>query len=512
MNPFRRIKDWFMNRFIDTGKIEDAFNVKIATTSDMSDLIQEWMDVYQGHPRWCGDGDDQVQKTLSVASTICTDLAQKALCELAITLNKNGDDKLFDDFVKDEILSSIREQVEYGLAGGSFIVRPYYDARMRRVSLSWYTADRFIPVEWAGKRCVSGIFVDQLIKSRNRINEYYTKLEFHKWKYNDDGVTGTEAISVKCFKSSISDDIGKEIALSDVPEWSDITPQAFLDIGQDSPLFVYAKNPFANNKAPNNKAGVSIFKDGLPHLEAIDRCWNALEWERDSADRKVFVDSDMMESVRDDDGRLRIKLGGRDKKLYSVMNAGGKVTNKFMDVFSPEIRQADYVAMIKAHLNLLCVAIHVDPGAYTFDENTGAVTATEIRTKNQKTFGTITDVQTYTLTPTLINIFKCVRTMQKAYGCPAFSYDMDVSIGYGDSILVDSDSEKENAKDEVQLGLRSKKSYLMEYRNLSEEDAEKELEQIRNESPVEMDYFGISDREGEENNEEEKDRKDDERK
>ena len=89
---------------------------------------------------------------------------------------------------------------------------------------------------------------------------------------------------------------------------------------------------------------------------------------------------------------------------------------------------------------------------------------------------------------------------------------MDVSIGYGDSILVDSDSEKENAKDEVQLGLRSKKSYLMEYRNLSEEDAEKELEQIRNESPVEMDYFGISDREGEENNEEEKDRKDDERK
>ena len=35
MNPFRRIKEWFMNRFVDTSKIENAFNVKLAVSSDM---------------------------------------------------------------------------------------------------------------------------------------------------------------------------------------------------------------------------------------------------------------------------------------------------------------------------------------------------------------------------------------------------------------------------------------------------------------------------------------------
>ncbi|MGP1507457.1 MAG: hypothetical protein ACTTJW_01065 [Sphaerochaeta sp.] len=499
MNPFRRIREWFMSRFIDTGKIENAFNVKIAASSDMGDLIQEWMDTYQGNPKWCGDNDGQVSDTLSVASIVCNDLAQKAVSELSITLTKNGDDRLFDNFVNDEIVSAIREQTEYGLAGGAFIVRPYYDARLKRVSLSWYTADRFIPVEWAGRRCVSGIFVDQIVKSKNNLNEYYTKLELHKWEYKEDGVRGAETISVKCFKSESSNDIGKEIQITDVQEWKDITTQAFLDIGQDFPLFVYAKTPFANNKSPNNKTGVSLFKDGLPHLEEIDRCWNSLRWERDFTEGKVFVDADMMEQKRDEDGRLRTKLSGRDKKMFHVMQAEGKVTNKFMDVFSPEIRQAEYVAMIKAHLSLFCMAIHVDPGAYIFDENTGAVTATEIRTKNQKTFGTLTDLQKNTLTPAIMEIFKCVRTMQKAYGCPAFDDDMDIAVGYGDSILVDSESEKENAKDEVQIGLRSKKSYLMEFRNMSEEDAEKELEQIKAETPVETDFFGLSGKEDEEN-------------
>jgi len=507
MNPFRRIKEWFMNRFVDTSKIENAFNVKLAVSSDMESLIQEWMDVYQGSPSWCGEGDKNVPSTLSVASTVCNDLAQKAVSELAITLNKNGDDELFDTFVQDEVISAIREQVEYGLAGGAFIIRPYYDANLKRITLSWYTADRFIPVEWAGRKCVSGIFIDQIVRSSDNRDEYYNKLEYHKWTYKNDGIRGMEDITVKCFKSDSSTELGKEIELTEVQEWANITPHAVLDIGQNTPLFVYAKNPFANNKSPNNKTGVSLFKDGLPHLEEIDRCWNALIWERDSSERKVFVDADMMESERDGEGYLRTKLSKRDKKLFQVMNAEGRVTNKFMDVYSPEIRQAEYVSMIKAHLSLFCMAIHVDPGAYIFDENTGAVTATEIRTKNQKTFGTITDVQKNTITPALTELFNCVRTMQMAYGCPAFSDNMDIAIAYGDSILVDSDSEKENAKDEVQIGLRSKKSYLMEFRNMSEEEAEQELEQIKDETPAETDFFGFRGNEDEEEEEESKKKK-----
>lgn len=484
MSLFGRLKEWFMSKF-DTHKLETAFGVKIATDMDMQALVESWLAIYQGRPAWVGDSNEQILQTLNVASTMCSDLACKAVSELEITDSTNNE--VFSQFVQDELLQQIRTEVEYAIASGAFICRPYYDTELGRITLSWYTADRFVPVDWSGKRCVSGIFIDQDVVNANYTKTYYTKLELQKWTFGKEGKGGSVDIKVKLYRSNSNTELGQEIPLSDYEKWSTITPSAHVD-DCPAPLFVYAGMPFANNKALNSHAGVSLYKDGIAQLEQIDRAWDDLNWELQASQKKVFVDEQMMETTRTSNGEIIPRLDSKEKRLFQVMDAQGAVS-KFMEEYSPAIRQADITATLKTNLSLLCSACGLDIGAYVYDEQAQAVTATEIRTKNQKTYQKICDIQRWTVAPAIEAIINAVRSLQQLYSVPAFP-ELELNISFGDSILIDADTDRQNAQRETQLGLRSKLSYLMEYRGLSEEDARKELSTITDETPEQVDFFG----------------------
>lgn len=471
---------------LDTNRIEKAFNIKIASDLDMNDLIEDWLKTYQGQPKWVGAGKDQLLHSLNVASTMCRDLSAKAVSEIEIADN-NKDNELFQQFVEDEVHQQIRQQLEYGLASGAFVCRPYYDPQTNRITLSWYTADRFIPVEWSGKRCVSGVFIDRDLVKKNEATTCWTKLELQKWTFGKDGVGGSVDITVKLFKSSSDTTIGEEVPLNSYEKWADITPTAHIE-DLTAPLFVYAPMPFANNKQFNSHTGVSLFKDGMSQLEHIDRCYDALNWELQSSEKKIFVDEQMVETVRTENGEIVPRMDSKDKRLYKVMDAQGAVA-KYMDIYAPDIRQADITATLKTQLSLLCSACGLDSGAYVYDEQAQAVTATEIRTKNQKTYQTICDIQRWTITPAINQIAVAVNALQELYEIPSIG-EVDVALGFGDSILVDAETDKQNAQREVQMNLRSKLNYLMEYRGLSEEEAKKELALIQSEQPEQVDFFG----------------------
>ena len=71
--------------------------------------------------------------------------------------------------------------------------------------------------------------------------------------------------------------------------------------------------------------------------------------------------------------------------------------------------------------------------------------------------------------------------MQILYDIDEFGEE-ELEVSFGDSILTDEDSVRDNAQKEVVSGLRSKLSYLMEYRGLTEEEARKEIDQMKEES------------------------------
>ena len=475
MNIFEKIKGFFMSRF-DKNRLEKIFNIKLSDADNMSELTDLWLRIYSGHAPWVGEGKEQVLNTLSMASVLCNDLAAKCVSELAM---QKTADKGLQDFWTQEIGREIRTQTEYALAGGAVAIRPYYNKTLNKVSLSWYTADRFIPLDWNESVPMSGIFIDRDVVTENGIPVYYTKLECHRWKYGKNGEKGGVSIEVKAFKSNSPAELTHSISLSDYPKWADITPYAEAS-GLERPLFVYMKTPFSNNKALNSNAGVSLYKDALPVLENIDRTYDSLCWELQSTQNKVFVDVSMVEVERKKNGDLVPRFDDKEKRLYKVMDAEGAV-NRYIDVYSPAIRQNDITQALKTQLSLLCSSVHLDSGSYVYEEASGAVTAREVTAKQQKTYQTICDMQTWCIGPAIKAVYLAVKQMQILYDIDEFGEE-DLEVSFGDSILTDEDSARENAQKEVVSGLRSKLSYLMDYRGLTEEEASAEIERMKLES------------------------------
>lgn len=477
MSIFHKIK-----AILAPQKVTSVFGLRAESSADMADEICAWRDIYKGQAYWVGEGKEQV-KSVGVATAIINDLATKCVSEITLT---EEPDTLLANFFEDEIQQQIRQQLEYALALGAVIVRPYYDAESNRIALSWYTADRFIPTQWSGKRCIGGVFVDYLVKEEGGQKAYYTKLESHKWRYGKDGVGGSVAIEVKAFKSSVGFGLEEEIGLAEVAEWANIPPmQEVNEIGH--PLFVYASTPFSNNKNLNSKQGVSIYKDAEAIIERIDRTWDNLAWELESSANKIFISQDVLDQEYDDDGRRFVLLDSKQRRLYQTMDA--PQSSNAIDIFSPQIRQADITAVLKTNISLLCSVMHLDSGAYVYEESGQAVTATEVTAKQQKTYQTICDIQQWLVTPLIKRTIDVVRVLQHLYGL-AMIPEQEIIVDYGDSILTDEETARQTAITEVTNGVRSKMSYLMEYRNMTEEEAQKEIALIEAEKPKTVDFFG----------------------
>lgn len=72
----------------------------------------------------------------------------------------------------------------------------------------------------------------------------------------------------------------------------------------------------------------------------------------------------------------------------------------------------------------------------------------------------------------------------------------EIIIAFDDSIIQDESTIKKEAREKVQEGLMSKKTYLVKYENMSEQEAEEELKRMKEENktvlPEGLDFYGGS--------------------
>lgn len=483
MGIFSRLKEWIMSKF-SPQTIEKNLGVKLLDMGDMPELVQTWGRMYQGNPPWLSDK----VTTLNLPTIICSDLAKKAIAELKVGASVNNgakEDELAKEFLKEAVLPFLRSQVEYSLAIGGIIMRPWYDQKAGKVRIGWYTAEQIIPLEWDNKKLSGAILIDQRNIVSNGVTTYYTKLEAHKFQEG-----GVYTITTRFFKSSSSADLGTQIpsAGTVIKQWDGIDTDVIIN-NLTAPLFVYMGTPWANNKLINNPTGCSIFKDAVQIIEELDKTWSTLNWEREGGEMRLFIDQSMLPSKLGDNGEIVYEVGDKaDRRLYRKLDVA-ESSKALLDPWAPELRINDLLTKLKSDLSLACMACHLDPGAYVYDSDKGAVTATEVRSKNQQTYGTIVDIQVQMIQPAVSQIVDAVRSVQQLYGIEAFADDVSLGFDWGDSILVDSETERVNAQAEVASGLRSKLSYLMTYRGMTEEQARAELAQIKADSPAPVSMF-----------------------
>lgn len=248
------------------------------------------------------------------------------------------------------------------------------------------------------------------------------------------------------------DTIGVEVALSEVPQWSNLEASALVK-DSDGPLFGWFKVAAANNVDVDSPMGVSCFSRACNTIREADLQYSRLLWEYEGSELAIDVDPTVLRPKKTEGGGMEMpKLNDR---LFRAVDAN-KGDGDLYSVFSPPIRD---VSLING-LNQLLMRIEDQCGlarGTISDVNTEARTATELRIIKQRSYVTVADNQKA--------LEHCLKDVIRAMDVYATLYDLapkgdyDVSFEWDDSVISDTEQQMNERMTLLQSGLIGKTEF-----------------------------------------------------
>lgn len=401
-----------------------------------------------------------------------------------------------------KVVGRLRNQIEYGVAKGSMIIKPY----VRRVKeqlvagvedenapdkyimeFDFIQADCFYPLAFSEDVLTEVAFV----QTKEDKGVTYTRLEHHKLIGNRVEITNKAFMSnSNTLVANITGaNFGKEISLSSVPEWKDI-PEKAVVCNVDRMLFGYFKMPMANTIDTKSPMGMSVFGRARTLIRDADMQYSRLLWEFEGGQLAIDIDRDAMGFMNDTEGGTHRVMSQLQNRLYRQIDLGESDTYK---PFSPQLRDSSLINGLNTILMKIEDVCELSHGTLS-DVAAEARTATEIKILRQRSYSSVQEIQKalqraldgviYTMDVycTLYNIVGDVvkdengKVDMKKLGRYEVSYDWD------DSIIVDKDTELQKNMQLLSAGLKSK----VEVRSWSEgetkQQAAEALERIAREN------------------------------
>ena len=496
-NIISKLKEIFNMRGSKT--IETIFSVKPAVSNEMGEAIELWSDMYLNQSPWLKQptyADPSCVESLGLAQLIASEKARTALIEFkseittpiidrhvneeAIIKSMNPSGEVFNEkepLVEDvpkgstdranyldtqykKLLRNLRRQIEYGIAKGGLVIKPYIRKRNTNTTIreemangesnsiqssgneysiefDYVQADGFFPLAFD----TSGNITEAAFLQKKVDKEYiYSRVEHHK--YENDMVTITNRAFVT--KSTATDlgnsetDLGKEIPLTDVPEWSNLQRVTTIN-NVDRLLFAYFKMPEANTIDTYSPLGVSGYSRAVGLIKQADVQYSRLLWEFEGSELAIDIDRDALRptEIIDDSGNKRTisQMSKLQQRLYRPVDLGEANTYQ---PFSPAIRDISLINGLNTLLMRIEDAVSLSRGTLS-DATAEARTATELKILKQRTYSSNKDLQD-SIQDTLNDVIYIMNVYCDLYQITADG-EYEVSYEWDDSILVDSETE-----------------------------------------------------------------------
>ena len=466
-----------IRRMLSPETIETALSIQPTISTKMKTAIELWRDMYMDNSPWLGQ--DETIKSLGLASMIASEKARTATIEMQIKVTGESEKAKFVKKCYEKLQVDLRTNLEYGIAFGSFIIKPYVikdEKGKYSIEVSYTKATDFYPLSFSSDgKITEAAFLDRIIRK----NVVYTKLEHHKLQGN------TLTIENRAFKSENSNailnnsygELGTPVALTDIPEWAEEPPIVVIN-DTNSMLFAYFKMPGTNIIDLNSSLGVSGFAKAVDLIKDADTQYSNFLWEFEGGQLAIDVDRTALNPLKDKDGRVVEVLPQRQNRLFRHSLDLGD--DNLYNVFNPEFRDASLINglnNILMHIEDVCEMSRGSLSEVTYAE---ARTATEMRILKQRSFAANKAIQE-ALERTLREYANIIDTYCDLYKIvPDGSYD--IAYCWDDSIIVDKDTEKQTDLIEVDKGLMSKVEYRMKWRGETQQQAEQALKDIQSEA------------------------------
>lgn len=417
------------------------------------------------------------------------ELVPKGPTERAEYLNKT---------YKEKLLRKLRREMEYGIALGGLVIKPYVirndrvdteqtddntlvlDTKLDKaeIEFDFVLATGFYPLAFNGSGDITeAAFIQKKVDK----DTTYSRLEYHKYANHVVTVTNMAFKSTSKVNTDSGNDLGQEIPLSSVPEWQDIQPKTVIK-NVDRLLFAYFKMPEANTIDMYSSLGVSGFDKAVSLIKDADIQYSRLLWEYEGGELAIDIDRDALRDYYTTDSQgnrvLKSGMGHLQQRLYRPvdLDAEGDTYNQY----APALRDTSYIQGLNTILTRIEDVTGLSRGTLSEVTMSEARTATELRILKQRSYQTNADIQKA--------IEKCLKDVIYVMDVLCDLYDItpkgeyETSFEWDDSILVDVDTELGKRVTLMQQGIISKKELRMWYMGETDKQAREALLEVQEEN------------------------------
>nr|DAW81047.1 MAG TPA: portal protein [Caudoviricetes sp.] len=410
----------------------------ITMSQPMIDAINLWKDMICGAADWINE--DKGITSLKLEECICREFADIALGEMEVGV----DNPVLDPMLKNAI-RDLNENLQDGLALGSFILKPLGDGRSEFVS-----ADKFVPIAFDDEGKPSDI----MFFTRKKVgeNSWFTRVERHYFDHNHNLV-----IENRCYRSSSESMIGSPGNLADIDEWTNIEPGPIVFPGMTKNDYGYFRVPL-KNRVDGSSCGVSIYSAAVSAIRKADIQYGRLDWEYSSGERAVHVDE---RALRHKDGRVKLPEG--KQRLYRGLNLEQNQGELYKE-YSPAMRDEAYIRGLEKTYRNIEFIVGLAYGDLS-DASEVDKTATEIRASKQRKYNRVNAIQE--------NLRDCLSDFVDAlaFYSELYTTKYEFSCAFNDSILTDEESEREQDRKDVAMGVMGLAEYRAKWYQEDEETA-----------------------------------------
>lgn len=447
---------------------------------------------------------------MNMAKAVCSEMAGLVWgeeCSVNVSVRGNtGETDPLDDFVQGVLKDNafhqkMQEHIEEGLALGGGAMKTWAEVKQTpegepltesaKLMIGYAMADQFVPLSWDNAKVTEGVFISRIAKD----GWYYTRLEWHRWN-GETYVITNELYRSEIVKGSTNaesqDILGVRYPLAEI--YPNLEPETVVPVNES--LFTYWRTPIANNLDDNSPLGVSMYANALETLHALDICYDSFVREFRLGKKRIIVPASAVRVVVDPQTGETKRYFDANDETYEALQSDNPGDLKITDN-SVSLRVEEHIGAINAFLSILCMQVGFSAGTFTFDQHEGLKTATEVVSENSKTYKTIKTIQNQ-LRPAIEHLVRNIIDVAVLYEVGGVaemaSRGYDIKITFDDGVTQDRQTNINEGVMLVGAGLLSKKTFLTDPKygvGLTEEEAEKELAQIRSESPASVNALDI---------------------
>lgn len=426
-------------------------------------------------------GDQRQMYTLGMAKRLCEDWSSIIFTEKdEISTNKTKNKSFVEKFVnktrlRKKLPIAIEKSAWSGTCGSIFRLKniKVNNGIIEKTDKTDYdlilvSADHIIPLRIEHEKIIDVAFVsEKVVKGKTIIC-----LEIHELK--DNGYVITNIF--------IDEETKEEVNLDNIVKK--------METQSDIPLFALLMPPIDNEIENNLGLGLSVYANAIDQLKDCDIKYHNSVMDFYLGGKKLIYNKKLVKykqiTVTKEDGTQEVKeipVYPDDISKQQWMEIGDGLTDKeLVHEINPSLRTTENKDGIQFSLDILSFKTMLGTKYYEFSGGS-VVTATQYAGDRQDLMKNAKKYRN-NLDEFISDIIKGALLLGRLVFNEKVDENCIVEVANRDGILVSDEEIREQYRQEYNMGLMSKRTYLMKINNWTEEEALAELERIEEENSI----------------------------